>query len=137
MKGKYLRRLGGLLLAALLLPGVVLFSGGSAEAQRRRGRVIIVPRVRYYRPFYRPWGFGPYGPFGYYNGYYSQYVFSSADKAEDQGYHDGLKTGQGDRKHDRTYDPGRSHYYQEAGFGNFGEVYRGGFTRGYSDGYRS
>ena len=132
MNGKYLRRLGGLLLAALLLPGVVLFSGGTAQAQRRR--VIIVPRVRYYRP-YRPWGFRPFGYYDY--GYYNQYVFSSSEKASSQGYHDGLKTGEGDRKHDRTYDPERSHYYQEAGFGNFGEVYREGFMRGYADGFRS
>src|SRR5439155_8866258 len=57
--------------------------------------------------------------------------------AYSEGYHDGLKTGQGDAKHRRSYDPQRSHYFQEAGFGNFGEVYRSGFVRGYADGFRS
>jgi hypothetical protein len=36
MRGKYLRRLGSFLLAALLLPGVItLFSSTTAQAQRR------------------------------------------------------------------------------------------------------
>ena len=53
MKGKYLRRFLGFIVAALLLPGVVtLLSSSTAEAQRR---VVI---VRTYRPFYRPWGWG-------------------------------------------------------------------------------
>jgi hypothetical protein len=135
MRGKYLRRFGGLTLAALLAPGVVgLLSSTTAEAQRR---VVI---VRTYRPFYRPWGWRR--PFGYdpYFDYYSRYghyVFRSSDAAYSQGYHDGVKTGEGDVKHSRSYDPQRSHYFQEAGFGNFGEVYRSGFVHGYADGYRS
>src|SRR5207245_7093636 len=71
MKGKYLRRLGGLILAALLLPGVVtLLSNSTAQAQRR----IIVVQRPIYRPFYRPWGWG-YGPWGYdpYFDYYRRY----------------------------------------------------------------
>jgi len=138
MKGKYLRRLGGFILAVLLLPGVVtLLSNSTAQAQRR----IIVVQRPIYRPFYQPWGWG-YGPWGYdpYFDYYSRYghyVFNSSDSAFNHGYHDGLSTGQGDARHRRTYDPQRSHYYQEAGFGNFGEVYRSGFLRGYADGFRS
>lgn len=134
MKGKYLRRFGGFILAALLLPGVVMVGAGTAQAQRGRGRVVIV-RPIYRRPFYRPWGFRPFGYYDY--DYYNQYVFSSSEKASNQGYHDGVKTGEGDRKHDRSYNPDRSHYYQEAGFGNFGEVYRAAFVRGYADGFRS
>jgi hypothetical protein len=135
MKGKYLRRFGGLILAGLLAPGVLtLLSSTTAEAQRR---VVI---VRTYRPFYGPWwgrrpfGYDPY--FDYYSRY-GQYVFRSSDAAYNQGFHDGTKTGQGDAKHGRSYDPQRSHYFQEAGFGNFGEVYRSGFVHGYADGYRS
>jgi hypothetical protein len=137
MRGKYLRRFGGFILAALILPGVVtLVSSSTTQAQRR----VIVVRRPIYRPFYRPWGWRR--PFGYdpYFDYYSrygQYVFRSSDAAFDQGQHDGLKTGQGDMKNRRTYDPQRSHYFQEAGFGNFGEAYRSGFLRGYADGYRS
>ncbi len=135
MRGKYLRRFGGLILAALLAPGLVtLLSSTTVQAQRR----VVV--VRSYRPFYRP--FRGYRQFGYdpYFDYYSrygQYVFSSSDAAYSHGYKDGLKTGVGDVKHGRSYDPQRSHYFQEAGFGNFGEVYRSGFARGYADGFRS
>jgi hypothetical protein len=139
MKGKYLRKFGALILTLLVLPGVVaLLSSTTVEAQRR-GRVIIV-RQPIYRPFspwgwgYRGWGYSPY--FDYYSRY-GQYVFDNSDKAYNQGYTDGLKTGQGDAKNDRTYNPQRSHYYQEAGFGNFGEVFRSGFLRGYADGFRS
>lgn len=137
MRGKYFRRFGGFVLAALILPGVVsLLSSSTIQAQRR----VIVVRRPIYRPFYRPWGWRR--PFGYdpYFDYYSRYghyVFKSSDDAYDQGRHDGLKTGQGDLKNRRTYDPQRSHYFQEAGLGNFGEVYRSGFLRGYADAYRS
>jgi len=129
---KHLRRFGGFILAVLLLPGVVtLLSSNTAQAQRR---VIIVQRP-IYQPFYRPWGWRrPY--FDYYNRY-GHYVFENSDKAYNQGYHDGMSTGESDAKHRRTNDPQRSHYYEEAGFGNFGEVYRSGFLRGYAEGYRS
>ena len=138
MRGKYLRRIGGIILAVLLLPGaVVLSSEISAQAQRRV--VIVRPYRPIYRRFYnpwrgRPWGYDPY--FDYYSRY-GHYIFKSSESALNQGYRDGLKTGQGDTKNRRSYDPQRSHYFQEAGFGNFGEVYRQGFVRGYAEGYRS
>ena len=139
MKGKYLRKLGSLLLTLLVLPGAVaLFSSTTANAQRRH-RVIIVRRPVYGR-FYNPWwGFGPwsYNPYNDYYSRYGHYVFNSSDSAFNQGYEDGSKTGRKDSKDDKTYNPQRSHYYQEAGYGNFGEVYRSGFLKGYSDGYRS
>lgn len=135
MKGKYLRKFGALVLTLLVLPGVVaLVSSTTVEAQRR-GRVIIVRR-----PIYRPgwgwrsWGYDPY--FDYYSRY-NHYVFDNSDKAYSEGFKDGQKTGEGDGKHARTFNPQRSHYYQEAGFGNFGEVYRSGFLRGYEQGFRS
>jgi len=135
----YLRKLGGLLIAVILLPGVVtLLSTTNAEAQRR-GRVIIVRPIhpRFYNPWWG-WSYGPYSPYGpYYYSRYGHYVFDNADNAANQAYHDGLKTGEGDAKHRRSYDPQRSHYYEEAGFGKFGEVYRSNFVRGYNEGYRS
>jgi hypothetical protein len=134
MRGKYLRRFGGFILAALLLPGVVtLFSTTTAQAQRR---VVI---VRTYRPFYRPYYYRDpfWSPWYYRNNYYNEYVFSSSERAVNQGYHDGLKTGEGDAKHNRSYNPERSHYFQDAGFGNFASAYREGFSRGYADGFRS
>lgn len=135
MKGKYLRKLGSLVLTLLVLPGVVaLFSGATAEAQRR---VIIVPRYRVYRPWgFRPWGWR-YDPYFDYYSRYGHYVFNSSESAYNQGYQDGLKTGSNDEKDRKSYKPERSHYFQEAGYGNFGEPYRSGFVRGYADGYRS
>lgn len=133
MRGKYLvRRLGAFLLAALFIPGIAMLSNSTAEAQGRYHRRVVIVRP-YYRPFWRPFGWNRWG----YDYRYNQYVFSNSEKAYNQGYHDGLKTGSGDVKNRRSYDPQRSHYFQEAGFGNFGEVYRDGFSRGYSDGYRS
>ena len=128
---KLVHRISGFILAALMLTGVGLMSSTSAQAQWRQPRRVII--VRPYRPF-RP--FGPrFGyPYGYYN-QYSQYVFSSSEAAENQGYHDGYKTGSEDGRKRKSYSPERSHYFQEAGFGNFGEAFREGFSRGYREGY--
>ena len=132
MLSKYLRRFGGLILAVLLLPGfVMLLSSTTTQAQRR---VIIVQRPLF-RPF-DPWGYRRRAYFDYYSRY-GHYVFNNSEAAVNQGYDDGLKTGEGDAKHRRSYNPQRSHYYEEAGFGNFGEVYRSGFVRGYDAGFRS
>lgn len=131
MTGKYLHRIGGLILAALLLPGIIFVASAPTEAQTRR-RVVV---VRTYRPV---WGWRYRDPFWRMDRMrYSYYVFSNSEKAFERGYKDGLKTGSGDIKNGRTYDPERSHYFQEAGFGNFGEVYRNGFNRGYADGFRA
>jgi hypothetical protein len=138
MLKKYLCRFGGLILSLLLLPGfVALLSTATAEAQQRR--IIIIPRPihrRYFSPWwgYRRWDYDPY--FDYYSRY-GHYVFSNSENAFDQGYRDGVKTGEGDAKHNRTFNPQRSHYFQEAGYGNFGEVYRSGFLRGYGAGFRA
>jgi len=144
MKGKYLRRTGGFVLAVLMLLGIGFFSAGEVQAQRRRRVVIVRPYpYRIYRPFgfgYRSWwgypygwGYDPWSPYGY---QYRQYVFDNSDEAGNQGYKDGFKTGKDDGKKDKSYDPQRSHYFKEAGFGNFAEVYRSGFSRGYEEGYR-
>jgi hypothetical protein len=129
-----LRRIGGFVLAASLLFGAAIMSSTAVQAQGRfhgggfRGggfhtRVFIGPR------------FG-YGYYGYPYGYYGQYVFSSTEDADNQGYHEGLKTGSDDARRGQSFDPERSHYFKDSGFGNFGETYREGFTRGYSDGFR-
>lgn len=133
MKNKYLRRFGGLILAAFLVSGIAIMGGSTAEAQGRR-RVIIVRPYRFYRP-YNPWWYGY--PYGYGYGYYSEYVFRNGESAVNQGYHDGFKTGEKDGKKSKSYDPERSHYFHDAGFGNFAEAYRSGFSRGYREGYGS
>ena len=143
MKGKYLRKVGGLALTALMLFGIGFVSSSEAQAQRRRRVVIVRPYpYRIYRPFgfgYRDWWGYPYGwaydPWSY-NFRYNHYVFDNSDKAGNQGYKDGFKTGEKDGKKAKSYDPQRSHYFKEAGFGNFADVYRPNFSRGYQDGYR-
>ena len=165
MKGKYLKRIGGFILATLMLPGMVFVSSSTVQAQGRqgRGRVIVRPYSgRIYRPFgyrrfdvfgYDRWGYDRWGidrfgrdrwgnqRFGYdpwspYGSQYRQYVFDNSEKAVLAGYKQGFKTGKDDRKKAKSYSPQRSHYFKEAGFGNFGEVYRSGFSRGYQEGYR-
>lgn len=133
---KYLLRgIGGLVLSSLLVLGVTASSATNANAQRRGGfhggsRIVISPGFGFGwgRPYWRGY------PYGYPYRYYSQYVFGDSTAAESQGYHDGLKTGVDDAKHDRSFDPERSHYFKDAGFGNFPEEYREGFERGYSAG---
>jgi hypothetical protein len=129
-------KVGVFILAFLLLSGFTLFSNTTVQAQRRRGRVIIVRPIRPY-PFgwgYRDrfWGGYPYDSFGYYN----QYVFKNSESAFNRGYQDGAKTGSSDGRKNKSYNPERSHYFQEAGYGNFAEAYRDGFSRGYHDGFR-
>ena len=143
MKGKYLRRIGGIALAALMLFGIAFISAGEVQAQRRR-RVVIVRPIphRIYRPFgwgYRSWwdpywGYDPWSPYGF---RYRQYVFDNSEEAVEKGYERGFKTGKDDGKKAKSNNPQRSHYYKEAGFGNFAEVYRSGFSRGYQDGFRA
>lgn len=141
MKGKYLRKIGGLAFTALMLFGVAFVSSTEAQAQHRRRVVIVRPYpYRIYRPFgFRNWWGYPYG-WGYdpwsSNYRYNHYVFDNSDEAAGQAYKDGFKTGKSDGKKDKSYDPQRSHYFKEAGFGNFAEIYRNNFSRGYQDGYR-
>ena len=144
MKGKYLRKIGGLALSVLMLFGIAFVASSEAQAQRRRRIVIVRPYpYRIYRPFgfgYRnywgyPYGWG-YDPWGY-NFRYNHYVFDNSEGAGTQGYNDGFDTGKSDGKKNKSYDPQRSHYFKEAGFGNFADVYRPSFSRGYQDGYRA
>ena len=142
MKSRFSKWVGGVILATLLLSGIVVFSPSTAEAQTRRSVVIVrTTPYRIYRPFgYRSWWGSPWGydPWGYdsYRFRYGQYVFDNHDEAVSAGYKQGFKTGRDDGKKAKSFSFQRSHYYKEAGFGNFGEVYRSGFSRGYQEGYR-
>ena len=152
MKGKnLLGRIGGFVLAASLLFGVATMSSTVVQAQRGghgggfhgggfhgggfhgggfRGGGF---RGRGFGPGFG-WGY-PYGYYGYPYGSYSQYVFGDSQAADSQGYHDGLKTGSSDARRGQSNDPERSHYFKDSGFGNFAQDYRGGFMRGYSEGF--
>jgi hypothetical protein len=149
MKGKYLRRIGGFILAALMLSGTAFLSPSTVEAQGRRRVVVVRPYpYRFYRRFdafgYDSWGYdrwardrwGNYDPMSPNGSYYRPYVFDNSDKAVNQGYKDGFRTGRDDGKKAKSFNPQRSHFYHDAGFGNFAEVYRSGFSRGYQEGYR-
>ena len=127
-----LRRIGGLILTAILLSGIAMFASETAQAQGWRGprRVVIVRPFGFYNPWYRPWG---YYRFGYYG--YNQYVFDNGDRAANEGYRQGYKTGRDDGKKSRSYSPERSHYFHDAGFGNYADAYRSGFSQGYREGY--
>ena len=145
MRGRYLKKIGGLVLAALMLSGFAFVSSSAVQAQGRRVVIVRTTPYRYYRPFgfrsrlndpfrYNRWGYDPYSPF---SNYYSHYVFRNSESAVNEGYKDGFKTGLDDGKKSKSFSPQRSHYYEEAGFGNFGEIYRSGFSRGYQEGYRN
>jgi len=144
-----LSRIGGFVLAVSLLFGVAIMSSTAVQAQRGshggggfhgggfhgggfhggggfHNRVFFGPRFGYGYPY----GYYPYG-------YYSQYVFGDSAAADSQGYHDGLTTGSSDARRHQSNDPERSHYFKDAGFGNFADDYRQGFLRGYSEGFRS
>ena len=54
---------------------------------------------------------------------------------ENQGFQEGLKTGSDVARLSQSYDSERSHYFQDAGFGNFAENYKESFSRDYSDGF--
>jgi hypothetical protein len=134
MKGKYLRRFGGLIFAILMIAGVAFVSPSTTQAQRRRIVIVRPYPYRFHSPWgYRGWGYNPWSPYG---SYYSQYVFDNGEEAARDGYKDGFKTGKDDGKKNKSFDPERSHYFREAGFGNFAEAYRSAFSRGYNEGYR-
>lgn len=142
---KYIRMTGGFILAVLMLAGIAFISADTIQAQGRRRVVIVRPhRHRFYRPFgfrsrwhdpfgYDRWGYDPWSPYG---SRYRQYVFEDSESAVSSGYKQGFKTGKDDGKKAKSYKPERSHYYHDAGFGNYAEVYRSGFSRGYEEGYR-
>ena len=135
MKRNNLNRIAIFILMVLFIPGVMFLSSTTAQAQHR-GVVVVRPFPRFHRGF--GWyGYGyPYSyPYAY--GYYNNYVFGSSESAYDQGYRDGLKTGEKDAQRRQSYNPDRSHYFRDAGFGNYGGEYRNGFERGYENGYRS
>jgi hypothetical protein len=135
MKGKYIHKLAGIILMVLLVPGVALLSSTTVNAQRR-AVVVVRPFPRFHGPGFGWWGY-PY-PYPYYGYYYNNnYVFGSSESAYDQGYRDGVKTGENDARRHQRYNPERSHYFHNARYGNYAGDYREGFDRGYARGYRS
>ena len=91
MKGKYLRRIGGLVLATLMLSGIAVMFSATVQAQGHRRVVIVRPGpYRIYRPFgfgyrsrwgypfgYDRWGYDPWSPYG---SYYRQTFLAIANR---------------------------------------------------------
>ena len=119
-----------------------------------RGRVFVSPGPRAYTyprayPNYSPYGGGygygrgygyggggygrgyGYGNGGYGNGGYGGGYGGSGGYEEQRGYRDGLDRGQEDARSGRSPNPNNSSHYRS---GN--SLYRDGFRRGYSVGYR-
>jgi hypothetical protein len=83
MNTRLLRKIIVFFLAALLLTSIVLFAGTSAAAQSRVQRRVVV--MRPVRPFRIGRRYDPFWDrYGRHN-YYSQYVFSSSEKAYNEG----------------------------------------------------
>jgi len=137
VKGKYLRRTGAWALSLLMLAGIGFAAARTAAAQQRRVIIVRQYPYRFYRSHWGyPYGFNRYDPWSPYGSYYRHYIFSNSESALSQGYKDGFSTGKSDGRKAKSFNFERSHYFQEAGFGNFAEIYRSGFARGYRDGYR-
>jgi hypothetical protein len=130
MKSHYLSsKTGRILLALSFLVGVGLVSTASAQSWPYN-------QDPYYRQSRRDDRYGRNG--GYNNAY---------QIAAQQGYQDGLYTGQNDAARRQNYDPQRSHFYRNGhgdngNYGRYGnsyqfqQAYRQGFMQGYSEGYQ-
>ena len=131
-------KFGRLILAFSLLFGIAMFSSVTLQAQYPWGRDRQDRRDRdrdrddRYR---RDDRYGRSGGYGY-NVY---------QIAQSRGYQDGLSTGASDGQRGQSYNPQRSHYYQNATYGynssygnrgGYQQAYRNGFLRGYQQGYQ-
>ena len=138
MKSHYLRsKTGRILLALSFLVGVGMVSTASAQNWPYN-------QDPYYRQNRRDDDRGRRN--GGYNNIYQI--------AAQQGYQDGLYTGQNDAARRQNYNPQRSHFYRNGhgdngnyggygGYGNYGrnsyqyqQAYRQGFMQGYNEGYQ-
>jgi len=62
-------------------------------------------------------------------------MFGSGEAATTQGYTDGMKVGSEDGRKHKSFDPERSHYFKQSGYGNYPDEFRDGFNKGYKDGF--
>lgn len=118
-----------MLLVVSLLFGTLAFLPTTADAQHRRGRVIVRPRVFVYPRTFYPRSFYPRSY--WYNRMY--YVPPATHFTETQGFRDGLNDGRDDARDDEGYRPESHNSYKNAQ----SSAYIQGFLRGYAEGYRS
>ncbi|HYX30262.1 MAG TPA: hypothetical protein VE863_17095 [Pyrinomonadaceae bacterium] len=137
MKSHYLSsKTGRILLALAFLVGIGMVSTASAQNWPYNQD----PNYRRDRDRDRDRDYQRNGRNGGYNNAYQI--------AANQGYQDGLYTGQNDAARRQNYNPQRSHFYRNGhgdngGYGNYGrnnyqyqQAYRQGFMQGYNDGYQ-
>jgi hypothetical protein len=161
MKSHYLRKkLGRIVLALSFLISIGVLSATTAQAQwpfgrdqnqrdndrdYRRHRSDRQDGDRRYPDYNRDRDYQRNGD--YRNDRYNQNV---SQIAVNDGYRDGVYTGQRDGQRGQNYDPQRSHFYRNghgdngsySNNGRYGggyqyeQAYRQGFVRGYNEGYR-
>jgi len=119
---------GAVLAAALIVVGGSM-SGSAAQAQVRGPRVVVVPRVRVFRPWIYP---RPIYPAPYYYTYTPRYDAGPYDVAAQKGFHDGFDRGREDARDGRRFDPNNSSHFRDS----ISAGYRDGFRRGYAEGFR-
>ena len=163
MKSHYLRKkLGRIVLALSFLISIGVLAGTTAQAQRwpddqnGRNRDWENQRNRDRDPRNRDWGDWNRDR-DYRNdrgrnnrGRNDRYGQDIYQVAQNDGYRDGIFTGQRDAQRGQNYNPQRSHFYrnghgdngQYSNNGRYGggyryeQVYREAFLRGYEQGYR-
>jgi len=119
----YKGRIGKALFAFSLLIGIGIMMSGTAQAQWRNRNIWDRNRNgvddRYERgTIYDNRGYGGY---------------ENSTRIElNQGYQAGVNTGARDAQRRQSYNPQRSHYWQEART----QAFREGFVRGYDEGFR-
>ena len=151
-------KIGGAILAFSILFGIGIASSVTAQAQWRNDDSYGRDRNRDWRRdrnrdrdrdddwnrdrrrndnYGRNGGYGNYGGYGGYNNIYRV--------AQSNGYQAGLNTGANDAQRGQSYNPQRSHYYQNATYGynssygskgQYKQAYRDGFLQGYQQGYQ-
>lgn len=157
------RKVWGVIFSFSLLLGIAIISSTTAQAQYRRDgdyRQDRRDRDRDYRDrdyrrsrrndddYYRNNGGyrnnGVYGNNGRYGGYGNN-GYNVYQIAQQNGYQAGLNTGANDAQRRQSYNPQRSHYYQNATYGynssygnreGYKQAYRNGFVQGYNQGFR-
>jgi hypothetical protein len=121
------KKIGGYLMAMLLLVGIAALASSTAQAQY-------------------PYGYDPYRRDDRYrNRRYDPYNQNNIYQiAQQQGYSYGMNVGAADAQRGQSYNPQRSRYFRNANsgynsyYGNRGQyqqVFRNAFVQGYREGY--
>lgn len=121
------KKLGGAILGLVMLAGVGVMAGTTAQAQ------------------WQQWPSNRDRDYGRNRDDRNRRGNGGFQVARDRGYQDGQYTGQNDSQRGQNFNPQRSHYYKsgtdgyDGRYGNkeaYKQAYRDAFVRGYEDGFR-